>query len=293
MENFNITAQSRYNKSEPTVQWNQQLKRYDTLDIRRQLGTMATVEIPENRGIMKLDFSSIQSQILMLRPNWKIPDLLDVHDYNYRAPLDRSDNWFNWFNSSTIPWILGPIWNTLKIKEGISAAFCFQCDASAGGITLTDSLQAMMFNDIIEETGSPALALQAYTTTVLRMAYYDYLPLFDTSSQSTSSSFKRLLVPVSSRGYITVLCITVIHCAFMMIITFIFIQRTQCTMLDNSWQAVSQLVTDQVSLDILSNSSMSLDKEVTQWLKEHGKGQTRVRLQQRQELERVGLVEYP
>jgi len=100
----------------------------------------------------------------------------------------------------------------LSRPEDLSKAFCIYRGSRSRTQTSTidrerftpmidtevDIIKASVFNDVLEDTNSPARALQTQLTSLIRMAYYSWLPLFDAKAEVTAASFVTPLAPVSS-----------------------------------------------------------------------------------------------
>jgi hypothetical protein len=127
-----------------------------------------------------------------------------------------------------------------------------------------------MFQDILLDTRRPALALQAHLTTLVRMAYYDNLPMFDYPGNQTLDFFVPTLLPTTHLGLVGVITVLLIHQVAVLIIVLRFMSSEHSTLLGNAWQAVSQLCSDEAS-DILRDATQATDGDVKHQLKAAGK----------------------
>jgi hypothetical protein len=154
-----------------------------------------------------------------------------------------------------------------------SAFFCPTCNATASqldDIVLVHPQQATTFQDILLDTHRPALALQAHLTTLVRMAYYDNLPMFDYPGNQTLDFFVPTLLPTTHLGLVGVITALLIHQVAVLIIVLRFMSSEHSTLLGNAWQAVSQLCSDEAS-DILRDATQATDGDVKHQLKAAGK----------------------
>jgi hypothetical protein len=155
-----------------------------------------------------------------------------------------------------------------------------QCDAnfaSSNSSFCVDSLKWRIFNETLSSTGNPALALQALNTVTLRQMYYDMLPFFDGLSDATMVNIVSRPMPSTKRGFLAVLVLTLIHEVLVGIVLIRFVLRTERTLLNNSWQVVSQLRHPELE-GILEESTASTDQEVKMKLKDSGMAGLRFRL---------------
>lgn len=130
-----------------------------------------------------------------------------------------------------------------------------------------------IFRDVLVETDNPALAWQALVTTVLRMAYYDWLPTFDTISEVKTVSHVDCLKPQHFLGFLIVAGNIFIHLCLVLIITVYFGNTTSSSLLNNAWQVVAQLRGPETEV-LLKTATVTNDQEIKQWISK-GKGQKR------------------
>lgn len=262
-----VTATSRWDLRSPTVSWNHSRMSASTDDVRRQLGaTNATLSL-ESRGLLALELTGIVDQL-------KARD----HAVNMTGALSSGPD--------TVPWGWGLISSTLNPgRQGFhpgnsSAVFALDSQLeqySNDYYLIANYVLSMIIQDIIEETQNPALAWQAHTTMLLRMAYYDMMAIFSHDDTQTVVLYETASFPQSSRGLITVLFVLIAHLVMVVITVTLFYTNTQYSMVGNAWQATAQTMTAETEL-ILSKSGMATDEEVEKMLKRAGKGHVRVKL---------------
>lgn len=214
--------------------------RADTRVIRNQLGATKNKMTLEQRGIWNLSNTSIFQRITQLQNTWEIPDkITDVIT----------------FNSLTYPWVIS------MVMSGTSTVtLCPKCshDSQRQG----SNILIQVFGDVIADTDSPALALQAILTIVLRAAYYDWLQLLNNNSSTKTVTFQQALIPLHHTGLCAVISILATLLVLCWIITFAFFAWTSKTLLNNSWQSVAQLSNSEEVSFILRDANMETDSEV-------------------------------
>src|SRR5439155_479526 len=121
----------------------------------------------ETRGIMSLE----------PRASWLInpeaPGILP----NFTA----EDDWYGWTSIANA-----------------SLVFCLSCLSTAESASLTflaNRFLSAVFQRIIQDTDNPALAIQAYITTIFQVAYYEDISEFGVSAPSTMQLFVLVLIP--------------------------------------------------------------------------------------------------
>ena len=186
----------------------------------------------------------------------------------------------------TVPWGWGLISSTLNpARQGFqpgnsSAVFALDSQLalySNDYYLIANYVLSMIAQDILEETQNPALAWQAHTTMLLRMAYYDMMAIFSHDDSQTVILYETASFPRSSRGLVAVLFVLIAHLALVVVTVTLFYTSTQYSTVGNAWQATAQTMTADTEL-ILSKSAMATDNEVEKMLKRAGKGRVRVRL---------------
>jgi hypothetical protein len=191
----------------------------------------------EQRGIWNLSNTSIFQRITQLQNTWEIPDkITDVIT----------------FNTPTYPWVIP------MVMSGTSTVtLCPKC--SHDGQLQGSNILIQVFDDVIADTDSPALALQAILTIVLRAAYYDWLQLLNNNSSTKTTTFQQALIPLHNTGLCAVLSILGTLLVLCWIITFAFFGWTSKTLLNNSWQSVAQLSNSEEISFILRDANTETD----------------------------------
>ncbi|RGP70107.1 hypothetical protein FSPOR_4219 [Fusarium sporotrichioides] len=125
--------------------------------------------------------------------------------------------------------------------------------------------------NIMQETGDPAQAMQALVFRFYQMLYYDWLPNYKPTHQVTTINAKDVLIPEQWTGLVAVLVIIIIHFIVTAATMYLFAQRTTSSLLGNAWQAVSQMVSPETQDVIRATGGEGMkDKEVAQLVKAAG-----------------------
>jgi len=156
-------------------------------------------------------------------------------------------------------------------------------------VVLDESLAALFIQSLAVTNGSVATALSTMITTLTQMAYYDQMPLFETSTNIIQVSFRAVVFPQSVRGLITVILIIAVHFILVLMIAVRFAKCSRYTTLGDHWQAVSQVLSPEIQ-GLVQNSSTSTDKQVRRHLKAEGKERVWVVVEPLEETNRLAIV---
>jgi hypothetical protein len=196
------------------------------------------------------------------------------HSQGSYRPLQLSGN--RW---SEVDWTRGEdsnggfnLWGQL---EGGSYKFVVYDSGYVGPQQLAiHTFRAALFQDIIRETGQISVALQAYSTQLVQMSYYDILPFFQVSNATEVVLRVPFLKPVRYTGLTIVGCIIALHFVLVLLVLALFTSRAKYTMLGNGWQAASQISSEETS-DIIASATSASDSEVKKMLKVNGQARSR------------------
>lgn len=241
--------------------------RFNTTIMRLQLGASNNVTSLQERGILNLNGDQFRALMSNKQSQWSpwVPPP-NSNDYNSSAHYPRPaedeispsfETAMAWFgnDSGTRPWILN---SRVMTQRSPSTTLCIYCEADL----MADMLLSCLFNDILAETGSPALALQAYHTVTLSRAYYAYLPTFWEYGIVTMSSFSGRLSPKFYRGYWSVVGLIILHCVSCSVITMLFFRKTKYSHLGNSWLAFAQMAQSKSIQEVISGNTLVTDKMI-------------------------------
>jgi hypothetical protein len=151
-------------------------------------------------------------------------------------------------------------------------------------------VQATLFENILTDTGDPSLALQAQLTSLLRMAYYDWVPLFDWNSTQTTTSFVDRQLPASQTGLWIIVGFLAAHFVLVTGVLVWFCRSTKFTLLDNAWQVVAQIHSSETK-QLLTDPSVSIatDAQIQEKIQQAGQSHLRLRLRRVNDSRRVEL----
>ena len=244
---FNVTFTSASQAPEPVLGWSGTLRSvssnssstsaftYDTAAVRRQLNSTADSAMlsVQQRGVMQLDFSAT----------------------NWSRPLDADPSFF------LDPYETFPILQTVPLcprtcRTDPSAVMAVDEDSSVG-----HPVHVALFHDALAETGSPALALQSWLTTLTRQRFYDGLGRFTTGAEARHAHSVQVFAPQRWAGFAGVVAMVACHFVIMAAVTAWYLRVARHTMLGNSWQAASQVVSD-ATLPLLQRATSLKDSEV-------------------------------
>ncbi|RMJ18958.1 hypothetical protein CDV36_001350 [Fusarium kuroshium] len=151
------------------------------------------------------------------------------------------------------------------LSDDLNSLYCFE-DWSA------HATHAAVFQEIIQETQEPALAVQALMTRLYQMAYYDWLQSYDIEYAVGTIHAINALIPARWNGLGIVLGLVCLHLVLLLVTILLFATRTKSSMLGNAWQAVSQMVSPQTR-EIVESADRMRDEEVNQWIRATGRAE--------------------
>ncbi|KAI1047608.1 hypothetical protein LB505_012691 [Fusarium chuoi] len=167
-------------------------------------------------------------------------------------------------------------------------------DLTGGAFSTTDALELVgsdniyegMVNDaqyailayITAYTRDPALALQAYFTTLCAICYYDRIIMFDTAAPSSQVSLVQVTRPLGWTVFIIVAGIAVVHILLVLVVIFIFRRAGSFSRIENAWTTISQLLGPATESWIRDADTVD-DKTVKSWLRDRGLDKTLVRIE--------------
>jgi hypothetical protein len=133
-----------------------------------------------------------------------------------------------------------------------------------------------LFQHVIRQTKSPALAMQSMMHTMISDRYYKYMPYYQNQSTQVTTSFASAVRPVRTRGYIVVMVGIASHLLLVGYICVVlggingFKETLRST--DQAWQAHAQvlLLAEQTISDVSLTSCT--DREVEKITRRRGLG---------------------
>jgi hypothetical protein len=123
-------------------------------------------------------------------------------------------------------------------------------------------VQANLFRDAINET-SPARAVQAFQSALVRIAYYDHAAFFSDNRSITTIDFLNISVPTRRIGFWVVIACIALQLGLFVLITFTF-SRTRYSLPRNAWHAVAQITESAEAQGVLRTARTATDTEVAE-----------------------------
>jgi hypothetical protein len=136
-------------------------------------------------------------------------------------------------------------------------------------------------------TTDPALALQAFFTTLLAITYYDRITMFDVAAPSSGVSLIQVIRPLGWTAYIIVISAVLLHLLLVLLTTLMFYRAGKLSWIGDSWPAISQIFGPAAEGWIRHADAVD-DKKVKMWLRARGLERTLVQVKDSQV--RVQLV---
>ena len=121
-------------------------------------------------------------------------------------------------------------------------------------------VQAAVFRDILSFKTQLSQAMQSYVTTQFQMKYYDVLVQFNQNDTASIVASVPVLIPVQYTAFIIMGGILCLHLLLVLVISWLFVIGTNYTRLGNTWQAVSQLQSDELQ-DVFDEDASESDTE--------------------------------
>lgn len=261
-----INAFASQNRTEPTPVFDHENTRWRYNNIRRQLGQSSGgswIEgMFEDRGLLQLE----------KRPSW----LPSGADY-VRPYLNDSYNNSSWpFQSFLLnaAKMEGPGDLRAAISSNISAIATGDSRTSnirtAGNLAVAsitpDQTMTGILQEILQNGGDIAHALQSFVTISSGLTYYDQLPQFNGKSSVHQTMLTFVLVPVRHRGYVAVIAVSLVHLLLAAFVVGLFTAKTSISTVGNAWQSLSQ-IKDIKTEDLLDHATLSTDSNVKSWMK--------------------------
>ncbi|KAH8781921.1 hypothetical protein BGZ57DRAFT_285238 [Hyaloscypha finlandica] len=243
---YQVNIHSKEDSQEPSIGWNNVTGAYITESIRQFYGAVPGVPF-EDRGLLQLE----------PRANWTAASsdfISDKTTVNFL--LTALDEGFTATNMDTTSLDGGVILTPLN---------------SNGGSAI-HRVHIAIFQDIIQKTSNPALALQTLLTILTQMAFYDFLPQFDVNLPAQFSLSTIVNIPHQWKGFGTMVAVLAVHLFVLSLTALLFFLNTKHSLLGNSWQAVAQVVSERTR-PILNQSFDMTDREVEKVLKASGRDQ--------------------
>jgi len=219
---FNLTVSGKFSRTEPNLRYNTTASRFETLQHWEQLSALGHA------------FQGRHNGLLDLIPN-EMANLLTRTINRRQITYQR-------------PGRFGDVFKDRQSFEGSTTR-------------LFSDFHSNLVDDTLKETGRASLALQAYSTSLVRMAYYDNLGLFDAESSHKISSWLTAELTQTTTGLKSVLTLLAVHLLLVLCVLFSFIRRSRYTLLDNCWHVLAQVVSSEAD-SVIRCATLATDEEV-------------------------------
>ncbi|CRG84114.1 hypothetical protein PISL3812_01444 [Talaromyces islandicus] len=249
---FTADLHSDWEGLEPALSWDQPAQRYSTTTSRIQLGASLTEQPPDDRGVLSLS----------PRSDWKL--------------------FFSEAETAINAWVFTlAIAKSLRDPQSAGEGLLRQNQTADMGVLLSRTPTTIEFNahethvglfqDTLNQTQSPAVALQALLTRICQMIYYDQLLRLEETGHANVTFSHAATIPTRWTGFGVGMGLLLSHWVAVAIVAALFAQYTQHSLLGNHWQAVSQVYSKETAA-ILEEADRMDDREVKRWVEGRGPG---------------------
>ena len=274
--NLEVNMHSETNRSEPIAYWSTDNGYYTKPNVHEQLGDVESEPgSVESRGILKLEEkTSWMPTSKDAIPNQVQPFVQQFADTstltNQRVP---------------VPFICSECSALMNLPH-TDAYWKYD----PGGMFHTDYTLSSLFQESLGQDGrgSLARAMSSLITVLSSMAYYDQMPQFASSSNSSQVFFATVLFPQSHLGFWLIVIVVAAHTAIVGLIAIAFVLCSQHTLLGNHWQAIAQLQAPETE-DLLTRTRMATDSDVQRALRIAGYEDVRVGVRSLKDGRSIGL----
>ncbi|KAJ5205427.1 hypothetical protein N7491_003947 [Penicillium cf. griseofulvum] len=259
VDTFTADLDRKWEVSEPAMSWNRSTARYNTTTTLTQLGAVLPRQPLDHRGVLALS----------PRSDWQ--------------PFSSSGNVSAYQHYVVNTQILGnAVVNSLDTPQSkgtdVTPEHRNQIVNAGVGLSWWSSFESKahdahigLFQDTLNQTQSPAMALQALLTRICQMAYYDSLLRIDESEVAEAAFSDAAVFPTQWTGFGIGMGLLLGHCVVVGIVVGLFARYTRHSLLGNHWQAVSQVYSEDTAT-ILEKADRMKDRDIKRWLKGKGHG---------------------
>ena len=272
-----VSMHGHSNRSEPIAFWSSDSGYHTKPDVHKQLGDVdvETASL-ESRGVLKLEEKA----------SW-IPTTKDAIPNQVQPFVQQFADTSTLTNAEVpVPFTCSDCSALMNLPH--SDAY-WKYDA--GGMFHTDFTLSSLFQQALgpDNSGSLARAMSSLITTMSSMAYYDQMPQFARSGNSSQVFFTTVLFPQSHIGFWLVVIVLAAHVALVTLITIGFYVCSKHTLLGNHWQTIAQLQSPETD-DLLARTRMATDSDVKRALQTAGYEDVRVGVRALTDERGVGLT---
>ena len=245
--NYQIAAESDRDGQEPSLRWNVITGEYSNEGVRDFLGAVpGRRRDPQDRGLLRLQPQS----------NWSTADAdgaLGVETVNY-------------------------VWTAVQPRSTPVLLNLVRTAPQEAELVLPHRGHVGLFQDVLANTGgNAALAMQALFTTLMQMAYHDYVAEYDVGGPAAVRVSRAVIIPLQWKGFVGFCAVVAAHLVLVFAVAALFLARTATSLLGNAWQAVGQVV-EATEGEVLVAARERTDDEVHEYLRSRGGMEAQVRL---------------
>ncbi|KAI3327572.1 hypothetical protein HD806DRAFT_549505 [Xylariaceae sp. AK1471] len=264
---------------EPTLEWSAILPKHNTTDVQNYFGVTYPRRNHGERGILEM-------QII------RAPDDGPPSSPAYEIFLWGDDNLPA---ANVTPELLAVLLDTELVPfSSVNESLLF-CRGCIGTGKIVHAQIALLFNDIIENTGRATNALQSYMTIVAASVYYKYLDSLHLTQDAMVVSATTVKAPGlcykhGCPGFISVAALILVQLVYVAVTTALYLKQTRYSRYTNIWHAVSQLMSGELRAT-LEDADNTNDSMVNKKL-EGNFNDDFVRLGQLEEGGKIGVVKH-
>jgi hypothetical protein len=259
VDTFTAELDRNWEVSEPAMSWNRTTERYNTTTVLTQLGAVLPRQPLNHRGVLALS----------PRSDWQpfsgSGNVSAIQHYVVNTQI-LANAFVNGLDKSQSKDIDVAPENR---KQRVNAGFSLSRGSMIGAIAHDAHID--LFQGMLNQTHSPAMALQALLTRICQMAYYDSLLLIDESKAAEVSFSDAAMFPTQWTGFGVGMGLLLVHWVVVAIVVGLFARYTRHSLLGNHWQAVSQVYSEDTAA-ILEKADRMKDRDVKRWLNGKGHG---------------------
>ena len=270
-----IEASSNQNRTEPVPIFDRVNTKWRYDSIRRQLGQ--STEGPWVQGMIK-DRGLLE---LAERQSW-IPSGADYARPDYARLGWQYDNQSRpimsfLLDAAKLEKTSGPP-STNGLTKNLAAGYSVIATGNPGALRnesttgsfcvsiMLDQSMTGIIQEILQNGGDIAHALQSFITVSSGLTYYDQLPQFNGDSPTHQTMLIYVLTPVRYRGYVAVFLVSSVYLVLTAVIVGLFFAKTNVSTVGNAWQSVAQ-VKDIKTENIIDHATLMSNKDVKSWMK--------------------------
>jgi hypothetical protein len=236
-----------------TLYWDAATSKYETFGARIQLDAIGGAELQELELPPQYVFSQEDRGVLSLQPvaDWNATRAANKYGAKYQTMIHGSLD-------KNKPW---------NYNGNINDSFVLTPKADFADAIHRNHMWVMQ--DILNFTSNPAMALQAVTHIVMQTAYYDWFANYDLNATAKFSMTEQRYIPITWHHFAAVAALLVLHFALIAAALFLFVMKTEVSLLGNAWQAVAQVYSNDTAAAV-QHGTIATDAEVRESVKSSG-----------------------